>query len=153
MVASTGASTVVVSTGSDAERANVETFRANMKAVNDKDLKTLADMNAADGAFHDYTQPKDLDGAGNIAGLKELFKGFPDATLDAPTMWGAGDYVVTEGTFSGTNKGAAPMMGIKKATGKPVKVRFLEITKIEGGKIKEDWLVFNSLAFAQQLGL
>jgi len=153
MAASTGAPTVVVSTGSDAERANVETFRANMKAVNDKDLKTLADMNAADGAFHDYTQPKDLDSKGNITGLVELFKGFPDAMIEAASMWGAGDYVVTEGTFSGTNKGAVPMMGIKKPTGKAAKVRFLEITKIEGGKVKEDWLVFDSLAFAAQLGL
>jgi predicted ester cyclase len=68
-------------------------------------------------------------------------------------MWGAGDYVVTEGTFGGTNKGAMPAMGIKKATGKSVKVRFVEITRIEAGKIKEDWLVFDSLAFATQLGL
>jgi predicted ester cyclase len=44
-------------------------------------------------------------------------------------------------------------MGIAKATGKAAKVRFIEITKIENGKIKEDWLVFDSLAFATQLGL
>jgi predicted ester cyclase len=109
-------------------------------------------MNAPDGVFHDYTQPKDVDSAGNVAALTQLFKGFPDAAIDAASMWGAGDYVVSEGTFSGTNKGALPMMGITKATGKAVKVRFLEITKIEGGKIKEDWLVFDSLAFATQLG-
>jgi predicted ester cyclase len=105
-------------------------------------------MNAADGVFHDYTQPKDMDSSGEHRGLVELFKGFPDAMLEAASMWGAGDYVVTEGTFSGTNKGAVPMMGIKKPTGKAAKVRFLEITKIEGGKIKEDWLVFDSMAFA-----
>ena len=153
MAAGAAGPTVVVSTGSDTERANVETFRANMKAFNDRDLKTLADMNAAGGVFHDYTQPKDFDSKGNIAALNELFKGFPDAKLEATTSWGAGDYVVTEGTFSGTNKAAVPSMGIKKPTGKTGKVRFLEITKIEGGKIKEDWLVFDSLAFATQLGL
>lgn len=153
MAAATGAPTVVVSTGSDTERANVETFRANMKAFNDHDVKTLADMNAADGVFHDYTQPKDVDGKGNIAALGELFKGFPDAKVEAATSWGAGDYVVTEGTFSGTNTGAVPTMGIKKPSGKSARVRFLEITKIEGGKIKEDWLVFDSAAFAAQLGL
>jgi predicted ester cyclase len=144
---------VVVSTGSEAERANVETFRANMAAFNAHDPKALAAMNAADGVFHDYTQPKDMDSKGNITGLVELFKGFPDAMLEAASMWGAGDYVVTEGTFSGTNKGAVPMMGINKPTRKAAKVRFLEITKIEGGKIKEDGLVFDSMAFAAQLGL
>jgi predicted ester cyclase len=145
--------TVVVSTGSDTERANVETFRANVAAFNAHDTKALAAMNAPDGVFHDYTQPKDTDSAGNIAAISPFFKGFPDAALDATSMWGAGDYVVTEGTFSGTNKGAMPAMGIKKATGKSVKVRFVEITKIEAGKIKEDWLVFDSLAFGTQLGL
>ena len=83
MAAATGAPTVVVSTGSDTERANVETFRANMKAFNDHDVKTLADMNAADGVFHDYTQPKDVDGKGNIAALGELFKGFPWLVFDS----------------------------------------------------------------------
>lgn len=153
MAAGAAAPTVVVSTGSDAERANVEIFRANMAAFNAHDQKTLASMNAADSVFHDYTQPKDMTSADNINGLVQLFKGFPDAMLEAASMWGAGDYVVTEGTFSGTNKGAVPMMGIKKATGKAAKVRFLEITKIEAGKIKEDWLVFDSMAFAAQLGL
>ena len=153
VMAASGAPTVVVSTGSDAERANVETFRANMAAFNAHDQKALASMNAIDGVFHDYTQAKDMDSKANITGLVELFKGFPDAMLEAASMWGAGDYVVTEGTFSGTNKGAVPMMGIKKPTGKAAKVRFLEITKIEGGKVKEDWLVFDSLAFAAQLGL
>ena len=153
MAASAAAPTVVVSTESDSERANVETFRANVAAFNAHDPKALAAMNAPDTVFHDYTQAKDFDGKGNVAAVAELFKGFPDAKIEATTMWGAGDYVVTEGTFSGTNKGAVPTMGIRKPTGKSAAVRFLEVTKIEGGKIKEDWLVFNSAAFAGQLGL
>ena len=144
---------VVLSTGADTERAAVETFRANMAAFNAHDVKALAAMNASDAVFHDYTQAKDVDSAGNAAGLVELFKGFPDAKIEASSSWGAGDYAVTEGTFSGTNKAAVPSMGIKKATGKAAKVRFLEITKAEGGKIKEDWLVFESMALAAQLGL
>jgi predicted ester cyclase len=153
MAGTAAAPTVVVATGSDAERANVETFRANVAAFNAHDPQALDALNAADAVFHDYTQPKDMDSKGNVTGVVQLFKGFPDAMLDATTMWGAGDYVVTEGTFSGTNTGAVPIMGITKPTGKPVKVRFVEFTKIEGGKIKEDWLVFDSLAFATQLGL
>jgi predicted ester cyclase len=44
------------------------------------------------------------------------------------------------------------MRGIKKATGKPVKIRFVEITSFESGEIKEDWLIVDSMAFGQQLG-
>jgi len=86
VMTSTAAPIVAVSNGSDTERANVETFRANMKAFNDRDVKALADMNAADGVFHDYTQPKDTDSKGNIAALAELFKGFPDAKIEAKTL-------------------------------------------------------------------
>ena len=153
MAGTAAAPTVVIASGSDAERANVETFRANMAAFNAHDVKAIVAMNAPDAVFHDYTQAKDLDGAGNAAIVGQLFTGFPDAKIEASSSWGAGDYVVTEGTFSGTSKAAVPMMGITKPTGKAAQVRFLEITKIENGKIKEDWLVFDSLAFATQLGL
>ena len=144
---------VVVATGSDGERANVETFRANVAAFNAHDVKAIVAMNAPGAVFHDYTQAKDLDSAGNAAIVTQLFKGFPDAKLEPATMWGAGDYVVTEGTFSGTSKAAVPLMGIPKPTGKSAAVRFVEITKIENGQIREDWLVFDSMAFAVQLGL
>lgn len=151
MAAGAAAPTVVVSTGSDAERANVETFRANVTAFNAHDPKALAALNAPGAVFHDYTQAKDVDGKGDIAAVSELFKGFPDAKIEATSMWGAGDYVVTEGSFSGTNRAAVPSMGIAKPSGKSATVRFLEVTKIEAGKIKEDWLIFNSAVLEAQL--
>ena len=80
-----------------------------------------------------------------------LHEGNSQLTVDA--VWGAGDYIAARGIFEGTNTGASPSMGIKKATGKPVQSHFLEISKYENGKIKEDWLIFDSMAFAAQLGL
>ena len=153
MEAGAASPTVVVSSGSDAEAKNVEAFRASTDAFNKRDVKALAAFNTPDVVFHDLTQPKDMNAKENEAMMGGFFTAFPDARLTLDSSWGAGDYVVTRGTFEGTNKGAAPAMGIKKPTGKPVRVRFLEITRLEGGKYKEDWLIFDSMAFAGQLGL
>jgi len=60
---------------------------------------------------------------------------------------------VIVGKVDGTNKGAFPGMGIMKATGKKFTGRFLEICKMENGKVKEDWLFYNSSALVTQLGL
>src|SRR6185436_6427359 len=101
--------------------------------------------NAADAVFHDYTSPKDMNSKENVASLNGFFKGFPDCKLVIASSWAAGDYTVAQGTFEGTNDGAAPTMGITKASKKAVKVPFIEIVKFEGGKIKEDWLIFESM--------
>jgi len=144
---------VVVSTGSEAEAKNVEVFRASVEAFNKHDLKAVEALNTPDVIFHDMTQPKDMDAKANHAMTMSFFKGFPDAMLTVDSIFGAGDYTVARGTFEATNKGAMPDMGIKKPTNKSVRAHFIEITKYEGGKTKEDWLFFDSMAFASQLGL
>src|SRR5262249_32597223 len=138
---------------SDTEMKNVEAYRASAEAFNKHDVKAVASYNAPDAVFHDMTQPKDMDAKANTAMLNDFFKGFPDAHLTFTSVFGAGDYTVARGTFEGTNAGAMPSMGIKKATGKPVKVQFVEIGKFENGKTKEDWLFFDGMAFGSQLGL
>lgn len=46
MAGTASAPTIVVASGSDAERANVETFKANMAAFNAHDVKAITAMNA-----------------------------------------------------------------------------------------------------------
>ncbi len=144
---------VVIASGSEGEAKNVAAFKAQGEAFNKHDLATVASYNAADALFHDLTMPKDLDVKGNLEELTGFIKAFSDGKLVIGTVWGAGDYVVAQGTFEGTNDGAAPAMGIKQATKKSVKVPFFEITRYEDGKVKDDWIALDSLAFAVQLGL
>lgn len=148
-----GAPVVVVASGSEAEAKNMATFNAQLAMFNRHDVESVAAFNAADAIFHDYTAPADMSGKENRDAIAGFFKGFSDCRLVIASAWAAGDYVVSQGTFEGTNDGALPMMGIKAATKKAVKVPFLEITQYENGRIKEDWLVYESTAFAQQLGL
>jgi predicted ester cyclase len=153
MAKSPVATIVAISSGSATEAKNLAVFRAQMEAFNQHDLEAVESYNATDAVFHDLTAPTDTDRKGNSATLSGFFRGFPDCRLTTPTLWAAGDYVVAQGTFEGTNTGAVPAMGIAKATGKPVRLNFFEITRFEGGQVKDDWLVLESMAMAQQLGL
>ena len=145
--------TIVMASGSETEAKNVAAFRSQLELFNAHNLAGVAAFNATDAVFHDLTQPKDTDSKGNEASLGEFMKAFPDARLTATSVWGAGEWVAARGVFEGTNKGTSPSMGIKTPTGKSVQVHYLEFTRFENGKIKEDWLIFDTMAFAGQLGL
>jgi predicted ester cyclase len=149
----TAAPKVVVAAGTPAEMSNVEASRVQMAAFNSHDAKGVDAYNAPDSVYHDMGMPKDQTAKENLAGTVDMFKAFPDAKLATSSIWGAGDYVVVVGRFEGTNKGPMAAMGIKKATGKSVSVRYLDIARWEGGKVKEEWLFYNGMAMAGQLGM
>jgi predicted ester cyclase len=153
MTSPAAAPVVVLAAGTPAELSNVEAARAQMAMFNSHDAKGTAAFNAPDVVVHDVTAPKDMTSAENMSGAEDMFKAFPDAKLVVSSIWGAGDYVVVMGRFEGTNKGPFARMGIKKATGKPVAVRYIEITNWKDGKIKEDWLFYDGMAIAAQLGM
>jgi hypothetical protein len=64
-------------------------------------------------------------------------------------MLAEGDRVVTRWTARGTHRGE--LMGIPP-TGKPVTMTGITINRLEGGKVVEDWTVFDQLGLLQQLG-
>jgi predicted ester cyclase len=150
---STGAVTKVVIAKNDAtEKANLDATRASIDAFNRHDLKAIEAGTPDNYRLIEIAQPKDLDKKGSLGTLKELFGGFSDVTLTPQTMWAAGDYVVVEGTLTGTNTGDLKSMGVKK-TGKKVTMRYFDIVRFENGKGVEEWLFYNGAAFASQLGL
>ena len=153
MTSAVASPTIAIAAGSPAEQRNVEAFKAQIAAFNAHDVKGANADNAPDIVFRDITAPKDMNAKENTAGTAEMFKAFPNVTLTPSSVWGAGDYVVQVGRFQGTNTGPFAMMGIKKATGKQVSAGYVEIVRFENGKIKEDWLFYNGMAFAGQLGL
>jgi predicted ester cyclase len=148
-----GAPEIVIAKNDAKESANVAAARTMMETGNKHDLKALEAMMTDDYKLVEIGQPKDLDKKAAIASNRDFVKAFPDITATASDVWAAGDYVVIVGKVEGTNKGAMPAMGIKKATGKKFTGRFLEICKMENGKVKEDWLFYNSATLASQLGL
>jgi predicted ester cyclase len=147
------APTVVIAAGTPAELSNVDRMRAQMAAYNSHDAKGVDALNAPDLVYHDMTMAADQTAKESLAGTLDMFRAFPDVKLVPLSVWSAGNYVVVAGRFEGTNKGPLAAMGIKKPTGKAVSAHYLDIARWENGKIKEEWLFYDGMAMARQMGL
>src|SRR5882724_8869083 len=135
----------LISSGSDAEKANIAVLSAYTAAFNKHDPAAIAATLTDDVVFSDLAAPADRVGKKEVSkSNEEMLKGFPDAKIDQTGVWAAGDYVVSAGKFSGTNTGDMPSMKLKK-TGKPVSVEYYMVTKLAGGKIKNNWLFSNGM--------
>ena len=143
---------IVVAKNDETEMKNVEADKAQFDAFNKHDLSLMDSYVADDVVFHDMTGPKDVNKKENSNSNKQFLNAFSDAKLSMSSMWGAGDYVAIVGTFDGTNDGDFPAMKLKK-TDKKVSLPFIEIDRLEGGKLKEGWLIFDTVSFASQLGI
>jgi predicted ester cyclase len=154
-VAETGAAspTVVIAKNDEAEAKNVAAVQAQLAAFNKHDLAAADAAVAGNYVLHEIATPADTNKKQSLASLKDLFKAFSDVRLTPSLVYGAGDYVVVQGTFDGTNDGPMPALGLKKGTGKSVKSQFIEVFRFENGKVAEDWLFYNGASFAGQLGL
>ncbi|MGC4088481.1 MAG: nuclear transport factor 2 family protein [Polyangiaceae bacterium] len=145
---------VVIATGNDAEKANVEVYKKYTEAFNKHDAAGVEALLTDDFVYSDQSAPADLVGKKEAQkGMKDMWKGFSDAKIEATTAWAAGDYIVSQGTFSGTNDGPIPSMKLYKKTGKHAALGYLTVAKLAGGKLKQQWLFTNGMAFAGQLGL
>ncbi|MFO7695394.1 MAG: ester cyclase [Vicinamibacterales bacterium] len=144
---------VVIAAGTPAELSNVEAARAQVAAYNSRDAKGVDAYNAPDLVHRNMAAPADQTAEETLAGMLAIFQAFPDAKLVPTSVWGAGSYVVVTGRFEGTNSGPLPAMGLKTASNRPVSVRYLSITRWENGKVEEEWLFYDGMAFAKQLGL
>ncbi len=80
----------------------------------------------------------------------ESYDAYPDTHYTINDMVAEGDKVATRVTMTGTNKGE--YMG-RPPTNKKVTVSGIIIERLAGGKIVEDWSVFDSLGEMRQLGL
>jgi predicted ester cyclase len=130
------------------EMVNLAAARADLEAWNkhDEATRTTAD----DYVYHVMASPKDENKKESEQEDQGLWKASSDVKINPSSMWAAGDYVVTTGTFDGTNDGDFPAMKLKK-TGKKVSLPFLAIDRLGGGKIKESWMFYDGNSFAAQL--
>ena len=100
----------------------------------------------------DHTLPPFLPATpeGTKRAIGMFLTAFPDVHLTVEDMIAEGDKVVTWYTSRGTQKGA--FVGIPP-TGKQVAVSTIDIVRMEGGKIAEEWGIDDRLGMLQQLGL
>ena len=82
--------------------------------------------------------------------FSRLFAGFPDVQTTILDTIAEGDKVVVRASTEGTHTG--PFLGIPP-TGKHAKWSFIDIHRIQDGKIVEHWVETDQMRLMQQLGL
>ncbi|MCP4397056.1 MAG: ester cyclase [bacterium] len=80
---------------------------------------------------------------------KPFLHAFPDKTAYDQVYVAEGDYVATYGHQEATHDG--DWLGIP-ASGKRVKVRYMDVWRAENGKLAENWVLIDILGFLEQLG-
>jgi steroid delta-isomerase-like uncharacterized protein len=118
--------------------------------INARDLETALALFSPD--FVDHTPPVGL--PAGIEGVRLFFTlqfaAFPDGKTTCLDMIAEGDKVVHRMSGEGTHQGT--FLGVRP-TGKHVTWTFIDIWRIEDGKLAEHWVEADMMGIMQQLGL
>ena len=99
---------------------------------------------------HDPTQPEPIRGRDGYRQFVDTYQSaFADARVTIDDQIAEGGQVVTRWTGRGTHTGE--LMGIAP-TGKEVTVSGITISRLENGKIAEEWELMDALGMLVQLG-
>ncbi|MDQ0954710.1 steroid delta-isomerase-like uncharacterized protein [Streptomyces phaeochromogenes] len=81
-------------------------------------------------------------------GAQAMWDGFPDLRIKVEDMFGADDKVAVRVHFRGTHRGT--FQGIP-ATDRPVSFRSIELYRVEGDRIAEEWVAPDMISLMQQI--
>jgi len=131
---------------------NIESFRAAHDSFNRRDfdgvLKTLTD----NCTYTEHPRERTLQGKSQFREFLEGWtKGFSDGKIINPQYLDAGDTVIAQFTFEGTNDG--PILGIAP-TGKRVSLPVCEISRYDSqGRVVAAGVYYDQMTMCVQLGL
>lgn len=113
-------------------------------------LDVVDELIASNYVGNDPANPEPLHGP---EGVKEFIstyrEAFPDARITVEQQLAEGDFVATRWSGRGTHEG--DLMGVSP-TGKQVTVSGLTISRLESGKIVEEFQNWDTFGMMQQLG-
>jgi len=128
---------------------NKALVRRSIEEMDKGNWAIFNELLARDYVYHEPGNPKPVTREEYEQFARSLRAAFPDGRMTVEDMIAEGDKVVTRYTSSGTHKGE--FMGIP-ATGKKVVCTGIIISRIDQGKIAEDWEEFDGVGFMVQLG-
>jgi predicted ester cyclase len=120
------------------------------EVFNKRNLGAIDDFFAPDHIDHTLPPGLPVGPEGTKQAIATMLEGFPDLHITIEDMIAEGDKVVIRFTTHGTQQGT---LGGIPPTGKQVAISTIEITRIAGDKIMEDWGLDDRLGMLQQLGL
>src|SRR5829696_9805448 len=122
--------------------------RRSWEALDNPDL--IDEVYASDVVWHE--PDRDIHGTEEAKQFISLYKSaFPDMNITVEDVLAEGDKVVTRVSIRGTHQGETEEFG--PPTGRQIEGTLITISRIEGGKIVEDWDAYDNLTTLQQLGL
>ena len=129
---------------------NIAAVRRFWEGFNAHNLNVWDEVCTTDFINHDPGLPTpDAD----LPTLKQTIGGllaaFPDMTSSEEDLIAAGDKVVVRRTLRGTHKGE--FMGVA-ATGKEMAFTGVWLAHLSDGKLKEQWVYFDTLGLLRQMG-
>ena len=142
---------MIVSTNNPDETKNVDAATKMFGAFEKKSDADFLGSASDDITWDDMTQPETM--KGKAAGKKyfvAMTTAFPDVKATTTNAWGVGDFVIAEGTLSGTHKAA--FFGIQP-TKKQINLHGLDIIQFKDGKVISGRSYGNGAEMMMQLGL
>jgi predicted ester cyclase len=101
--------------------------------------------------YVNHSMPAPVPGPEGFKMVIGMFRAaFPDLHVTLEDVFGEGDKVATRGYFTGTHQGE--FNGIP-ATGKQVKVSYIDLWRLENGKAVDNWVQMDMIGLMQQLGV
>ncbi len=122
------------------------------RGISTKDLDLVASTVADDVVtLNPQGQTRGVDAFRQFAGA--LFKAAPDAQIRAERTFEAGDTVITEGRYTGTQTGDLEGPGgALPGSGRKFDFPFVDIMTFTGDKISDHRIYWDNLGFMTQLG-
>lgn len=118
-------------------------------AFNERDWDAERTFRTADYVAHMSGVPGPLNGEGWEGFLGMFTSAFSDARITVHGAIEEGDHVSSRWTINGTHDG--PFQGIP-ATGKPVAIPGVDMSRVVDDRIAEHWSQFDIVGVLQQLG-
>ena len=138
--ASAGAPEVLVAASNALETANATVVRDWEAAINAHDLDRALSFVGDDPVDSDAGIPADLRGKKAVTQLyTHVLRDIPDYHRDVPNVYAIGKYVVAPGIKTGTWSGS------------PVRLHYLELIEVQGGKLVSVRRFYNTFAMAEQI--
>ena len=129
--------------------ANRELFKRREQMWNSGNTDLVDQLFAAD--FVGHTPHQQIRGSEELKALVgQIHEAFPDFSLTYDPVVASEDHVAVMVTIHGTHDGS--LAGLEP-TGKEVEFTGMIISRIDGGKVVEEWRYMDTIGLLEQLGV
>jgi predicted ester cyclase len=141
---------VLASTAGPDEDKGIDIAKGLYAALDSKKRDDVVALFTEESTADDYTMAASMKGLKDWKAMYDAYvKAFPDFKQAVSIQVAVKDYVITEGVFNATHKGA---LGPIRATGKPVSMHFLDVAQFKDGKIAHFWTWANAAEMLAEIG-